>query len=230
MCKSASQGGQRCASSTRKALATATADYTEAANVEEKASRGPLEAHLAAANALDSALDATAQARIEHASTPTGRAEYPSAGQRPQQHRMRAAYNHDFIAKGDHLREKNQAVAAALKDATAKKATAEARTASAEVTLDQIEPGDTFYWDGDTHLLEGFQTDPDDPDMWLVETPTMNLSIPKSDIVETVEDEQPGSVRATRSGSLRFATKRHRLPDQRSRPLLLPSPPRQSSG
>lgn len=191
MCKPTSEGGQRCAAHTRKAVSKAQTAYANAnARFQFSSSANP-DKYQAALTARRDAHQAWIVAQIEHASTTAGRAEY-AAELRAAQTNLSAFHIEkftDLLAKGDALRERNQAVAAAVKTATVKKAAAAPKPTPSEVTLDQIEPGDTFYWDGDNHVLEDFRTDPDDPDMWAVETATMNLSIPKSDTVEPVEDE-----------------------------------------
>lgn len=192
MCKPVHEGGQRCASHTRKAVSKAQTAYANANARVDVTSPSDPEKFQAALTARRDAHQAWIVAQIEHASTTAGRAEYAAELRAAQKSlsKVRIEKFTDLLAKGDALRERNQAVGAAVKTAAAKKAALAPKPAPSEVTLDQIEPGDTFYWDGDNHVLEDFRTDPDDPDMWEVETATMNLSIPKSDTVEPVEEEQ----------------------------------------
>lgn len=190
MCKPASEGGQRCAAHTRTALDKAVVAVSRAeARIEQALESGNDRAFEAAQADMDRAMEDLHRVRVEHASTPTGAAEFQAIADDHRYGKGQQEYYAGILAKGAALREKNQAVADALAAAAAKKA-ATAAPSPTEVSLDQVELESHFYWDGETHLLHDLETDEDDEDMWVAHTATGVLYIPKSDTVETVEEDE----------------------------------------
>lgn len=123
MCKDINHGGQRCASETRKGLDSAVAAVWGAETAMERATAsGSAKELRAAEQAMDEAKEALRQARIEHASTPTGAAEFQAIADNPAYGEAQCAAYRDILAKGTALREKNKAVGEAVAAAEAKKA------------------------------------------------------------------------------------------------------------
>lgn len=127
MCKPASEGGQRCAANTRKALAKAKAasaaaelNYREA-SVEDQ----PLARLASLGQARAATTEALFHAMVEHASTPSGRREYEADLAKAQADGDGFAVTQasGVLLRGAELRERNKAVAGAVKAAAAKKAT-----------------------------------------------------------------------------------------------------------
>jgi hypothetical protein len=189
MCKAEDEGGQRCATETKKNLAKAIAMVSIAEDrLDAAQSYGSDEEKRAANIAMDDAIEGMRKARIEHASTPSGAAEFQKIVDDPAYARHHQYYA-DLIARGAELRERNKAVGEALKAAADEKAARTAASAPEEnlVTLDKVSPGDSFMWGGDVHVMDVM--DEDDEDDFEVRTAGgMRLLIPKDDLVEVMDD------------------------------------------
>lgn len=126
MCKPASQGGQRCASHTRKAVAAATERYEAAkeavANATEQMTIGEHEDMMVERRDAGHALF---QAQVEHASTPTGQRELRAALGEAEAagDGLASMQASGLLQRGEELRERNKAIADAIKAASAQKAT-----------------------------------------------------------------------------------------------------------